>query len=80
MRLRIAGDPDRARPLRVFCEQWQQLAGRGILAHRALDVAPDQEQIVGTALGDAGQEQVEVSTVADHPRRHVHRNGMTQLT
>ena len=62
----------------VVDHQRQQVDGRGILAHRVLDVPADQEQVVHPGVGEAGKELAEVIAIADHARRNVHRHRVVE--
>ena len=54
MALGVPGDADQPGALRVVDHQRQQVEGRGVLAHRVLDVPADQEQVFHPDVGETG--------------------------
>jgi hypothetical protein len=56
-----------------------ELHGRGVPAQRPLDVAADHEHVVGADLGHPGEDRIELSGVAHHPRGNVDCDGVPGL-
>ena len=72
MALRVAGDPDAARPVGMLVDERQELDRGGERPGRRGRVAADDEGVVDLRPGHRTEQVVEVRAVPDHPRGEVH--------
>jgi hypothetical protein len=77
--LRVSGDADRPRPLRMAGDHVQQLDRGCVGAERRVGVPADEKQIVGARQRHRAQDPVEMIAVADHARGDVDGHVMAHL-
>ena len=72
MALRIAGDPDLRRSLRMLMDDRQQISGRVIWTVGRRGIAADEKHIVHSGLRHRCQQPVQVGAITDHSGCQVH--------